>query len=306
MKILVTGGAGFIGSHIVDALIDAGHAVAIIDNFISGQRENVNPRASLFELDIRDSKLEEVFKSFLPDILIHQAAQLDVRASVADPAFDADVNIIGSLRLLENCIRNNVGKVVFASTGGAIYVEQDYFPADENHPERPISPYGIAKLSVEKYLYYYQVVHNLPFIALRYSNVYGPRQNPHGEAGVVAIFAERMFSGKTVVINGNGNQTRDYVFVEDVVHANLLAMESEFSGSLNIGTGIETDVNTLFSILRDQIDPSIDPVNGEEKKGEQLRSVVDSKKAQEILGWKPKSELIEGLAKTADFFRTHC
>jgi len=304
MKVLVTGGAGFIASHIVDALVDAGHQVAIIDNFTSGQQENVNPRARLFKLDIRDSKIDEVFKSFRPDILIHQAAQIDVRASVADPAFDANVNIIGSLRLMENCVRSNVGKVVFASTGGAIYGEQDYFPADENHPERPISPYGIAKLSVEKYLYYYQVAYNLPFIALRYSNVYGPRQNPHGEAGVVAIFAERMFSGETPIINGKGVQTRDYVFVEDVVQANLLAMESKFSGSLNIGTGIETDVNTLFSTLRDQIDPSIEPVHGEEKKGEQLRSVVDSKKAQEILGWKPKTKLTEGLAKTADFFRS--
>ena len=303
MKALVTGGAGFIASHIVDALVEDGHQVAIIDNFISGQRENLNPRAELHELDIRDEKVEEVFKSFCPDILIHQAAQLDVRASVADPGFDADVNIIGSLRLLENCRRYKIRKVLFASTGGAVYGEQDYFPADEKHPLRPISPYGIAKLSVEKYLYYYHVVYGLPFTALRYTNVYGPRQNSHGEAGVVAIFCERMFSGKTPIIYGTGKQTRDYVFVGDVVRANLLAMKSEFSGAINIGTSIETDVNTIFSILRDQIAPGIEPTRGEAKKGEQLRSVVDNKKAESILGWKPEVNLKEGLAKTTDFFR---
>lgn len=303
MKILVTGGAGFIASHIVDALVEAGHQVAIIDSFISGQRANLNPKATLYELDIRDEKIKNVFEGFCPDVLNHHAAQLDVRTSVADPAYDADINIIGSLRLLENCVRYKVSKVVFASTGGAIYGEQDYFPADENHPERPISPYGIAKLSVEKYLYYYRVVYNLPFVALRYTNVYGPRQNPHGEAGVVAILSEKMLSQETPVINGSGEQTRDYVFVGDVVRANLLAMESEFTGSINIGTGIETNVNDLFSIIRDDIDPDIKPVYGEEKKGEQLRSVVDNKKAEKILGWKPEVNLKKGLPATVDFFR---
>ena len=303
MNVIVTGGAGFIASHIVDALVEAGHQTAVIDNFISGQRQNLNPRAKLYELDIRDEKAGEAFQNFRPDVLIHHAAQLDVRASVADPGFDADVNIIGSLRLLENCVRYKVRKVVFASTGGAIYGEQDYFPADENHPERPISPYGVAKLSVEKYLYYYQVVYGIPFTALRYTNVYGPRQNPHGEAGVVAIFSEKMLSKKTPLITGAGLQTRDYVFVEDVVRANMLAMESEFSGSLNIGTGLETDVNTLFAQIRDHIDPNIEPVHGEEKKGEQLRSVVDNKKAEKILGWRPETNLRDGLAQTVDFFK---
>lgn len=304
MKAIVTGGAGFIASHIVDALVGDGHQVAVIDNFDSGRRENLNPEAELYELDIRDKKIDEVFNNFRPDILIHHAAQLDVRASVADPGYDADVNIIGSLRLLESCVRHKVRKVIFASTGGAVYGEQDYFPADEDHPTRPISPYGIAKLAVEKYLYYYQVQNGLPFVALRYTNVYGPRQNPHGEAGVVAIFCEKMLSGKTPVINGSGIQTRDYVFVGDVVKANLLAMNSEFSGSLNIGTGLETDVNTLFSIIKNEIAPNIEAVHGEEKKGEQLRSVVDYKKAQNILGWKPETDLKSGLAKTVDFFRS--
>ena len=303
MKAIVTGGAGFIASHIVDALVGDGHYVAVIDNFDSGRRENLNPKAELYELDIRDEKVEDVFKSFRPDILIHHAAQLDVRASVADPGYDADVNIIGSLRLLECCVRHKVSKVIFASTGGAVYGEQDYFPADENHPERPISPYGVAKLAVEKYLYYYKVVYGLPFIALRYTNVYGPRQNPHGEAGVIAIFCQKMLSGKPPLINGSGTQTRDYVYVGDVVKANLLAMKNEFSGSVNIGTSLETDVNTLFSIIKDQIDPNIEAVHGEGKKGEQLRSVVDYKKAQSILGWKPEIDLKNGLAKTVDFFR---
>ncbi len=303
MTIFVTGGAGFIASHIVDALVGDGHQVAVIDNFDSGRRENLNPKAELYELDIRDEKVEEVFKSFRPDILIHHAAQLDVRASVADPGNDADVNIIGSLRLFESCVRHKVSKVIFASTGGAIYGEQDYFPADEEHPERPISPYGIAKLAVEKYLYYYKVVYDLPSIALRYTNVYGPRQNPHGEAGVVAIFCEKMLSGKTPVINGPGIQTRDYVFVGDVVRANLLAIKSEFSGPVNIGTSLETDVNTLFSVIRDQVAPNTEAVHGEGKMGEQLRSVVDNKKAQNDPRWKAEISLNEGLAQTVDYFQ---
>jgi UDP-glucose 4-epimerase len=224
MKILVTGGAGFIGSHVVDAYLELGHEVVVVDNLSSGSIENLNPKAKFYKMDIRDSDIEDLFKNEKPDIVNHHAAQMDVRKSVEDPIYDADVNIIGSLNLLQNCIRYGVKKFIFASTGGAIYGEQDYFPADEEHPTRPLSPYGVAKLTVEKYLYFYKEVHGLNYVVLRYANIYGPRQNPHGEAGVVAIFTSKMLKGEQPVINGDGFQTRDYTFVGDVVRANVLAL----------------------------------------------------------------------------------
>ncbi|HZY10966.1 MAG TPA: NAD-dependent epimerase/dehydratase family protein, partial [Bacteroidota bacterium] len=224
MNILVTGGAGFIGSHVADACISSGHSVFIIDDLSMGKREYLNSNAKFLKMDIRDEKVREVFQKEKFDVLIHHAAQMDVRKSVDDPLFDASVNIVGTLNLLENCRSSGVRKFIFASTGGAIYGEQDYFPADETHPVRPCSPYGVSKLSIEKYLNYYHVVYGLNYICLRYANVYGPRQNPHGEAGVVAIFTSKMLSGDQPVINGNGKQTRDYVYVEDVVRANLSAL----------------------------------------------------------------------------------
>jgi UDP-glucose 4-epimerase len=303
MKILVTGGAGFIGSNIVDALINNGHEVSVVDDLSSGSIENLNPRAKFYELDIRDQSIERIFKENHFDVVNHHAAQMDVRKSVADPIFDASVNIVGSLNLLQNSLKYGVKKIIFASTGGAIYGEQDYFPADELHPTRPLSPYGIAKLSVEKYLFYYKVVHGLEHVILRYANIYGPRQNPHGEAGVVAIFTSKMLSGGQPVINGDGKQTRDYTFVGDVVRANLLALEYEGSDIFNIGTGKETDVNHLFFKLKELTNSQCEERHGDAKAGEQMRSVIDYSKAERMLRWKPAVSLEEGLRITVEYFK---
>jgi len=233
----------------------------------------------------------------------HHAAQIDVRRSVADPAFDAAVNIVGVLNLLEACLKNGVGRFIFSSTGGAIYGEQDYFPADELHPTRPISPYGIAKLTTEHYLYYYRIVHGLNSVILRYGNIYGPRQNPEGEAGVVAIFASRFLAGEQPVINGDGKQTRDYVFVGDVARANVDALKYDGSNTFNIGTGIETDVNRIFNVLREATGSTRPVQHGEAKKGEQMRSLLTSEKIRRETGWKAEVSLEEGLKRTVAYFR---
>ena len=304
MRILVTGGAGFIGSHIVDALLEAGHAVSVLDNLSTGRRENLHPRALFHEGDLRDGEtVRKVFADGSFDAVCHQAAQIDVRKSVADPAYDASVNLVGFLTLMEAAVRSGVRRVVFASTGGAIYGEQDTFPADEAHPTRPISPYGVAKLSTEHYLYYYSVIYGIRTVVLRYANVYGPRQNPEGEAGVVAIFTSKMLNGDQPVINGDGKQTRDYVYVGDVVRANVLALNSGVAGVYNIGTGLETDVNTLFHRLRSITGAPCDERHAEAKKGEQLRSVLDASRIQRELGWTPAVDLESGLRATVEFFR---
>ncbi len=304
MKILVTGGAGFIGSNIVDAYIQAGHDVVVVDDLSTGRKENVNPKARLIKVDIQDAGLEKVFEGTKFDVINHHAAQMDVRRSVADPKFDASVNVLGMLNLLELGKKYGVGKVIFSSTGGAIYGEQDYFPADEQHPLRPLSPYGITKLATEKYLFYYKAVYGIQHVILRYANIYGPRQNPHGEAGVVAIFADKMLKGEQPVINGDGKQTRDYVFVGDVVRANLLALAHTISDIFNIGTGVENDVNTLFRIIKKSTSSSCEEKHAPAKMGEQLRSVIDSSKAKKILGWIPTVSLEEGLEKTVQYFRS--
>lgn len=304
MNILVTGGAGFIASHIVDAYIQLGHSVSVLDNLSTGREKNLNPRASFVHQDVRDADaMRNLFARQKFDVVNHHAAQMDVRRSVADPVFDASVNILGVLTLLEECMKGGVSKVIFASSGGAIYGEQDYFPADEKHPTRPISPYGVAKLSTEQYLFYYKAVYGLDSVNLRYANIYGPRQNPEGEAGVVAIFTSRMLSGSAPIINGEGKQTRDYVFVGDVVRANVLALDFRGSNVFNIGTGKESDVNTLFRILRKETGSSCEEQHGPAKKGEQLRSVLDNRKAASVLGWRPTVTLEEGLARTVDFFK---
>ncbi|MBD3275828.1 MAG: NAD-dependent epimerase/dehydratase family protein, partial [Candidatus Marinimicrobia bacterium] len=304
MKILVTGGAGFIASHVVDAFIEDGHDVVVLDNLITGNRDNLNPKAKFVELDIRDKKVKELFAQEKFDVVNHHAAQMDVRKSVEDPQFDADVNVMGSLNLLEMCKTNDVKQFIFSSTGGAIYGEQDYFPADEKHPQRPLSPYGITKLSLEKYLYYYKEIHGLNYFILRYANIYGPRQNPHGEAGVVAIFSQRMLKDDQPVINGDGKQTRDYVYVGDVVRANVAALGREESDVVNIGTGKETDVNELFRKIREYTGKTdIPEEHVEAKAGEQRRSVIDNSKARQLLGWQPQVELAEGLQKTVAFFQ---
>jgi len=303
LNILVTGGAGFIGSHVADAYISAGHRVIIVDDLSIGVVENVNPKARFYKIDIRDKELDKVFQDEKIDVVNHHAAQMDVRRSVADPTFDASVNIIGTLNILENCLKYGVRKIIFASTGGAVYGEQDYFPADENHPTRPLSPYGITKLAVEKYLFYYQAVHGINYVILRYTNVYGPRQNPHGEAGVVAIFTSKLLKGEQPIINGDGKQTRDYVYVGDVVRANLLALDYNSSDTFNVCTGIETDVNTLFKKLNAIVGTNSAEYHGPAKAGEQLRSVCDYQKIRRTLGWEPQVTLDDGLRKTVEFFK---
>ena len=304
MKILVTSGAGFIASHIGDAYVRLGHDVTVPDNLSPGRKRNLNPRADFVEQDLRDAAATRALlarKKF--NVVNHHAAQIDVRRSVADPVYDASVNILGVLTLLEECVKSGVGKFIFASSGGAIYGEQDYFPADEKHPTRPISPYGVAKLTTEQYLFYYRAVHGLDYVSLRYANVYGPRQNPEGEAGVVAIFTSRMLAGVPAVINGDGRQTRDYVYVGDLVRASVLALGFDGSDVFNIGTGKESDVNTLFHILKKETGSSCEEKHAPAKKGEQMRSVLDCSKIASALGWHPTVTLEEGLARTVEFFK---
>jgi UDP-glucose 4-epimerase len=303
LNILVTGGAGFIGSHIVDAYVAAGHTVVVADDLSSGVKENVNPKATFYQVDIRSQELRDILLRHSFDAVNHLAAQMDVRRSVVDPQFDASVNVLGGLNLFESARQSGVKKIIFSSTGGAIYGEQDYFPADENHPVRPLSPYGITKLVTEKYLSYYKEIHGIEHVVLRYANVYGARQNPHGEAGVVAIFAKKMIQGETPIINGDGKQTRDYTYVGDVVNANVLALSYAGSNVFNIGTGIETDVTQLFRTLRGLLNPSCPEEHGPAKIGEQLRSVISSEKIQRELGWSPKMSLSDGLKLTAEFFK---
>ncbi len=303
MKILVTGGAGFIGSHLVDAFIDQGHQVVVIDNLITGQRENVHPEAKFLEMDIRDEAIRDVFEAERFEVVCHQAAQMDVRKSVDDPRYDAEVNILGTLNLLQASAKIGVKKFLFASTGGAIYGEQTEFPASEEHQTWPVSPYGVSKLTCEKYIYYFNQVFGLNYALLRYANVYGPRQNPHGEAGVVAIFTKKLLQGEQPIINGDGLQTRDYVYVGDVVRANLLALDYPENDYFNVGTGKETDVNTIFRLIRDAVGSDAPETHGPAKPGEQRRSVLSYKKAREKLGWQPQVTLEEGIQKTVEFFR---
>ncbi|MDZ7331911.1 MAG: GDP-mannose 4,6-dehydratase [candidate division KSB1 bacterium] len=305
MKILVTGGAGFIGSHVADAYIKMGHEVVIVDNLSMGRVENVNPQAHFVKMNIQDDQILKLFESERFDVVNHHAAQMDVRLSVADPIYDANNNIIGTINLLQAAVKTGVKKFIFISSGGAIYGEQDYFPADENHPTRPVSPYGITKLTGEKYLYFYHYVYGIQFVVLRYGNVYGPRQNPKGEAGVVAIFTSRMLNGSQPIINGNGLQTRDYVFVGDVVDANVKALSFDQCDYFNIGTGIETNVNELFHKLRHLTNANVEEVHGPAKPGEQMRSVLNIEKAQRLLQWRPQVSLEEGLARTVEYFKSN-
>lgn len=307
MNILITGGAGFIGSQTVDAYIAAGHDVTIIDNLVTGYEANINPKAEFHRVDITDrDAVFRVFQSRKFDLLNHHAAQLDVRVSVRDPQFDAMQNVIGSLNLLEAARETGTRKVIFASSGGVVYGDQEYFPADEDHPTNPISPYGVTKLAVEKYLHYYHVVHGFNYVAFRYTNVYGPRQNPHGEAGVIAIFCDRMFAGQQPVINGSGEQTRDYVYVSDVVRAGVLAVDylnEGRSGVFNICTESEASVNELFRTLNSMLDDQFTEQHGPAKPGEQMRSVCSFERAALELGWKPTVGLKEGLQKTLEHYR---
>jgi UDP-glucose 4-epimerase len=301
--VCVTGGAGFIGSHVVDAHLAAGRRVLIIDNLSGGKRENVPEGAELHVLDIRSEEAADLVRNAGVEILVHHAAQMDVRRSVEDPVFDAEVNILGSLNLAEAARRGGVRQIIFASTGGAIYGEQDYFPADENHPARPVSPYGVSKLSFERYLFYYYVTYGLNATCLRYANVYGERQNPHGEAGVVAIFLNRLLGGQAPTINGEGLQTRDYVHVSDVVRANLAAVGRPGFNIYNVGTGIETSVVDLYKEIARALGTDLQAQHGPGKQGEQQRSVVDGSLGRRELDLPRPIPLSEGLARTAAWFR---
>jgi len=298
LKVLVTGGAGFIGSHVVDALVAEGHQVLVVDDLSTGKKEHLNPKAAFYQLDIRSRELEDVFRKEKPDLVNHHAAHVDVRRSVADPGFDAEVNILGSLNLLENARRHGVSKFVYASTGGAIYGEPEYLPCDEEHPLNPLSPYGVSKLAVEKYLYVYGQTCGLRYVILRYPNVYGPRQDPFGEGGVVAIFASRMLRGEEVVINGSGEQVRDFLYVHDVVSANLLAQETLDGQIYNLGTGVGTSINQLFATMKSVTSYAQEPVHGPAKPGETFKIYLDATKARTELGWQPAVGLDDGLRAT--------
>jgi UDP-glucose 4-epimerase len=305
MRILVTGGAGFIGSNTVDALVaTAKHQVSVLDDLSAGKREQINQSTNFYQADVRDgARITEIIEREKPEVIFHLAAQMDVRRSVAEPAFDAQVNLVGFLNLMEAGRRNGLKRVVFSSTGGAIYGEQERFPCDEEHPCRPVSPYGVAKFATERYLFFYQVQYGIPYLAVRYANVYGPRQDPHGEAGVVAIFCGRLLEKQPVTIFGEGKQTRDYVFVGDVVRANLAAIESPYTGAVNIGTGVETSVNQLYAELAAVAGSSDKPTYAPGRPGEQQRSVISPARAHRELGWKPQVALREGLSQTLQFFK---
>jgi UDP-glucose 4-epimerase len=303
MHVLVTGGAGFIGAHSVRELLGRGHEVTVLDDLSHGRLEAV-PKGARFEVrDVRAPDLLPLFESRRFDAVLHLAAQMDVRKSVADPLFDASINILGTLNTIEAARRIGLQRFVLASSGGAVYGEQDVFPAPESHPRRPTSPYGVSKFCGEEYLAYYALMYRMSTVALRYANVYGPGQDPHGEAGVVAIFLNKLLAGETATINGDGLQTRDYVYVGDVAAANALALESTFTGALNIGTGVETTVAELAQRLARHAGVPARFKNGPAKPGEQRRSSVDVAAAMKALNWKPAVSLEEGLARTTAAFR---
>ena len=305
MKVLVTGGAGFIASHVVDLYLERGHEVVIVDDLSTGRESNLNPAAKFYRLDIRDPRLAEVFEKERPDVVNHHAAQMDVRRSVADPLFDADVNIRGSIQVLECARRSGVRRVIYISTGGAVYGEPEYLPCDEAHPINPICPYGASKHTVEHYLYMYRQNYGLDYVVLRYPNVYGPRQDPHGEAGVVAIFTGQMLADQRVVINGDGEQLRDYVYVGDCAGANLKVLESaEASGIFNLGSGRGASVKDIFRALQQATGYRHAAVLGPAKVGETRHIYLTAEKARRSLGWSPTLSLEEGLRRTVEYFKT--
>ena len=306
MRILITGGAGFIGSHVADAFLAAGHDVGVLDDLSSGLTENLDPRVRFWQMDIRESAVDRLLAEFRPELISHHAAQMSVGVSVREPRRDADINILGALNLLEAAVRHGVRRVVFASTGGAMYGDHALPPTPESvHPE-PVSPYGVAKLAVERYLHAFQAMHNLEAVALRYANVYGPRQNPHGEAGVVAIFCRALVADQPFTINGDGAQTRDYTYVGDVVQAVLHAAALPATAPLpilNIGTGVETSVTDLVTHLQALAGRPLRFHHGPAKPGEQRRSALDATRARQVLGWQPTVDVRAGLARTLAWFR---
>ena len=304
MKVLVTGGAGFIASHVVDAYVARGHEVTIVDDLSSGRLENVNARAELVVGDLRDPATTEKLRGRGFDLVNHHAAQIDVRVSVADPAADAELNIVAALRLFQTMIDDGVKQFIFASSGGAAYGEPAYAPQDEQHPVSPLSPYGCAKLAIDQYLYFFRQIHGVRATSLRYANVYGPRQRKDGEAGVVAIFAGALLEGHEARINGTGEQTRDYVLVEDVVRANMAASELNTDGVYNVGTGVETSVNELYAAICDALGIHAVARHAPAKAGEQIRSVLDGSKLRKLAGLPEPVTLQEGLRRTVEWLRS--
>ena len=302
-KVLVTGGAGFIGSHIVDLFVKSGYKVIVADNLSSGKIDNVNKKAVFHKIDIRDKKIKDLILDEKIDYVDHHAAQISVSRSVKDPYFDADVNVLGTINILEACRKSKVKKVIFASSGGTVYGDINKFPTTEKFPFAPTSPYGISKATIEYYLRFYYNEHKLNYIALRYSNVYGPRQDPHGEAGVVAIFCNLMLNGKTPTINGDGKYVRDYVYCEDVARANLLAMESNLIGGFNVGTSKGTDVTELFYYLAKIYKSKEKPLYGPPRPGDLRKSILSYELIKSKLKWKPQVEISKGLKVTLDFFK---
>ncbi len=302
MNILVTGGAGFIASHIVNAYIKAGHRVAVLDDLSTGKREFVDPEATFYHMDVGADAVEEILEKEKINVISHHAAQMSVQVSVKNPVADANSNIIGTLQLIQKAVKFQINKFIFASTGGALYGEQDFFPANEELPCEPESPYGISKMCVEHYLRYFSKNSDLQPLIFRYSNIFGPRQNPHGEAGVIGIFCHRLNQGKPPVINGSGEQTRDYLYIDDLVRANLIALSPDCSGTYNLGTGREISVNELTKSLIRLSGSDIKPQFGPEKTGEQKRSVLDADKFRKKFQWKPECSFEEGLKKTMGYF----
>ncbi len=303
-KVSITGGAGFIGSHVASACIDKGYEVHILDNLSSGSADNLPAGARFHQLDLRDPVVDALFAEEQFPVVIHHAAQLDVRRSVSEPTFDAEVNVLGFLRLMEAGRQHGLKRFVFASTGGAIYGETEVLPQNETNELQPESPYGITKLATEKYLYFYEKVHGISSVILRYANVYGPRQGSYGEAGVIAIFIKKILAGEAPLIFGDGEQTRDYVYVKDVVRANLVAIEAEESGTFNIGTGVETSVNTLVGKLHALMGMSVDVKYEAARAGEVRRSALSYDRIQHALGWSPQVTLDKGLAETVGWFNS--
>jgi UDP-glucose 4-epimerase len=305
VRILVTGGAGFIGSHVVDAYITAGHEIAVLDDFSTGSEANLNPAAQLYKVDLRDQEgVHKAVASFRPEIVNHHAAQSEVPKSVADPTFDAQVNIIGGLNLLKACVDHDVKKVIFISSGGALYGEPDVIPADEDHPVRPLSPYGTSKFCFEQYLGTFQRTFGLEYTVLRYANIYGPRQDFFAEEGrVIAIFTSRMLANRPVTIDGDGEQSRDMLHVGDVATANLAALESGAGGTFHISSGFAVTINDLYRKLALLTDYKLFPNYGSSRKGDVYRIALDNSRALRDLGWEPQVDLEEGLSLTVDYFR---
>lgn len=305
MRIMVTGGAGFIGSHVVEAYLQAGHDVCIVDDLSTGKRWNVPPQARLYEVDIRDAvALEQVFAQERPEIISHQAAKANVRESMVKPVLYAEVNVIGSLHLLELAKRYSVQKIIYASTGGACYGEPQYLPVDEAHPTNPLDPYGASKHHVEHYLYIYYKHYGIDYTILRYPNVYGPRQDPEGEAGVIAIWAAQMLKNGRPVVYGTGEQQRDFVYVGDIARANVLALFKGSGEILNLGSGVGTSINKVFDLLKASTQYTGERIHEPAKQGEVFRIYLTYDKAKRLLGWEPTVPLEEGLRLTVEYFRT--